>query len=346
MLNFCTLFDSNYLARGLSMHQSLQRKSSPFQLYVLAFDESSRTYLQKANITNLTVITMDEFQDPELLSVKPGRTNAEYCWTCTPSLILYCIEKFGLEDCTYIDADMIFYDDPKILIDEDPSASVIISEHRYTRDFDVSATHGVYCVQFMYFKNNEDGRTALKWWRDRCLEWCYAYLEDGKFGDQKYLDDWTSRFSGVHVMKHEGAGVAPWNLQQFEFKIDDGKIFLQLVGARHWHPLIFFHFHGLKFYSNHMLSLTGTMYDIGDDVKQIIFIPYVKSLLEMERSIRKTGTNFNPNGRNNPSPSKWNIFIQFIKERIILILKGKINPFRMSKLNFRHFNHYYPINQF
>ena len=346
MTNFCTLFDSNYLARGLAMLDSLERKSSPFHLYVLAFDELCRSYLEKVNLQNLTVISKDEFEDPQLLQVKPGRTNAEYCWTCTPSLILYCIEKFSLDDCTYLDADMIFYDDPKILLDEDPTASVIISEHRYTKDFDVSTTHGIYCVQFMYFKNNQEGLAALTWWRDRCLEWCHAYLEDGKFGDQKYLDDWTSRFSGIHVMKHEGGGVAPWNVQQYTLQGEPGKIQLQLKGARHWHPLIFFHFHGLKFYSNQLVSFTGTMYDISDDVKELLFIPYVKSLLEKERSIRKTGANFNPNGGSRPSPSKWNIFLQFIKERMILLIKGKISPFHFGKMNFRHFNHYYPINRF
>ena len=33
------------------------------------------------------------------------------------------------------------------------------------------------------------GLKALKWWRDRCLEWCYARIEDGKFGDQFYIED-------------------------------------------------------------------------------------------------------------------------------------------------------------
>ncbi len=55
----------------------------------------------------------------------------------------------------------------------------------------------------MTFKRN-DGELVRSWWEERCLEWCYARFEDGKFGDQKYLDDWTSRFNKqVHVLKNK-----------------------------------------------------------------------------------------------------------------------------------------------
>ncbi|MFN3270416.1 MAG: hypothetical protein ACK42G_07510, partial [Candidatus Kapaibacteriota bacterium] len=42
--------------------------------------------------------------------------------------------------------------------------------------------------------------------------------------DQLYLDDWTERFKGVHVMKHLGGGLAAWNVQQYEFKNENEKI--------------------------------------------------------------------------------------------------------------------------
>jgi hypothetical protein len=212
MINFCTLFDSNYLSRGLALHASLRKVCASFHLYVLAFNEECYDYLSNAKLQNLTVISLSDFEDDELLKIKSTRSAAEYCWTCTPSIILFCIAKYNLPSCTYIDADMIFYHDPSILLEEMGQQSILLTEHKYTKDYDQSKKSGIYCVQFMCFKQTPDGMKALTWWRERCIEWCYARHEDGKFGDQKYLDDWPERFKGVHVLQNSG-----WWCRTLEF---------------------------------------------------------------------------------------------------------------------------------
>src|ERR1043165_7206868 len=101
MLNFCTLFDKNYMSRGVAMYQSLSRHCKDFHLYIFAFDEQSDATLRKMNMKNASVVSLKDFEDPELLSVKSSRTRTEYCWTCTSSTILFCIQKFNLTNCTY-----------------------------------------------------------------------------------------------------------------------------------------------------------------------------------------------------------------------------------------------------
>lgn len=288
-LNFCTLFDSNYLTRGLALYNSLIRREPDARLFVFAFDESCAKVLKELKLKNVTVITLQEFEDKELLEVKPTRSKAEYCWTCTPSIILYCLKNFPITNCTYVDADMFFFSSPRALVEElGADFSVSISEHRYTPEFDQTKTSGIYCVQFMTFKNNETGLNIVNWWRDRCLEWCYNRAEDGKFGDQKYLDDWTTRFSGVKVLENLGCGVAPWNVQQYQVS---KKSDIPFIGYKaDTFPIVFYHFHGFRFLKDKILL---TDYSLTKNARECIYRPYINELQKINAELSSWEKDFN-----------------------------------------------------
>ena len=205
------------------MYLSLKKYCPDCHLYIFAFDDLALDVLRKLNLESTTIISLKEFEDVELLKIKPTRTTSEYCWTCASSSILYVIEKFNLPMCTYLDADLLFFNNPRMLTDELGDNSISLSLHRFDPAHDKSAISGKYCVQFVTFKNDERGMEALRWWRNACLDWCYARTEDGKFGDQKYLDDWTERFQGVYVINNLGAGIAPWNISRYDFQLAKGK---------------------------------------------------------------------------------------------------------------------------
>ena len=119
----------------------------------------------------------------------------------------------------------------------------MIVPHRYAPRYrGAEATSGAYNVEWLTFRRDEHGLAALTWWRDRCLEWCYFRYEDGKMGDQKYLDDWPERFESVHVLRHPGGGLAPWNAEQYTLEERDGQV---LVDGR---ELVFHHYHSLRLY--------------------------------------------------------------------------------------------------
>ncbi|HZY83006.1 MAG TPA: glycosyl transferase [Cyclobacteriaceae bacterium] len=285
MRYFCTLFDSFYMSRGLVMYKSLETHCSNFHLYIFAFDELALKILRELNLKHATIVSLKEFENERLLAVKDGRSRGEYCWTCTASTIDYCISKYNIPHCTYIDADLCFYGEPGILLDEMAGKSVLITEHNYTPGYDEwKELSGIYCVQFITFFNNEDGLRVLHWWRDKCIEWCFARFEDGKFGDQKYLDDWTTRFPGVHVLRHIGGGVAPWNVQQFKVTNESGKWMISARDGSGKVPLIFFHFHYLKFYDDKTIDLSHE-YDLGDKGVLELYQDYVKAIREVNKEL-------------------------------------------------------------
>jgi hypothetical protein len=274
MYNYCTLFDSNYLHKGLALYHSLLTTRDDFHLYVVAFDDDCYNRLLSLNLDKVTVISLFNFETPELLAVKPTRNRAEYCWTSGPSVIYHCIVNYKLDHCTYLDSDMMFYSSAQPIFNEIGKKSVAITEH-FTEEIDVIG--GRFCVQFVYFKNDSCGMNALNWWKDKCIEWCFARYEDGKYGDQKYLDYFPEKFDNICILKNRGAGVAQWNAFQYDFS-NFGKIGLkkQLI------DIIFYHYHGtsLDLFES-TLTLKTFTFDLTPDLLTNVYIPYLELLKEV-----------------------------------------------------------------
>ncbi len=342
--NFCTLFNSAYLSRGLVLYNSLRKHCDSFHLYVFAFDDTTCDFFRSAGYEHLTVVSLREFEDESLLAVKGSRTPAEYCWTCTASTILYSIEKFNLDSCTYIDADMCFYDDPALIFREWGEASVMITRHNYAAEYDQSEISGKYCVQFVAFKNDETGLKVLRDWRQDTINWCYARVEDGKFGDQKYLDVWQDKYSGVHVVAHEGAGLAPWNIQNYTLSSRKGKLEVRNKVDGKQFPVVFFHFHGLKFYQRGIVLLTGTLYELNREVIHVFYKSYLRELLEEGKSIEKSVPSLNMHGIQGASPKKpLNLLLSiayYIKDVFTSMKNLDGRSVRQRKLH----HHYYHID--
>jgi hypothetical protein len=192
------------------------------------------------------LIRLADVETLELQRLKAERSVAEYCWTLTPFLPGFVFERAtGLDRVTYLDADLYLFDSPRLLLGEfDASGKhVMITDHAFAPEYLDRARFGRFCVQFMTFRRTPEGLRVLHWWRDRCVEWCYARAEDGKFGDQKYLDDWPERFSSeVHVLTQTEKTLAPWNLEYVQ-------------RTRGMTMPVFYHFHALRHYRPNRVRL-------------------------------------------------------------------------------------------
>jgi hypothetical protein len=251
-------------------------------------DDVSHQIIKNLSLENVTVISLNEFENNELLKVKSTRNKAEYCWTCTPFTILYCLKRYKLDHCTYIDADLYFYADPVVLVNEMQSKSVLITSHNYAPEYDQTNTSGKYCVQFITFKNNSSGLLVLNWWKNACLDWCYARFEDGKFGDQKYLDDWPERFDCVHVLQNFGGGIAPWNTTKYEITKD---FCVRDIFNNKRRRVCFYHFHSIKFYDGKMKRGNFLYYKLSRKYLGLLYLPYLCRLLVVNfRLHRKNGS--------------------------------------------------------
>lgn len=253
--HFVTLFDNNFLPMGLCLHRSLLAHGQRFHLWILCMDDLVERHLHHLALPNVSLIPLREVEDDRLLAVKPTRSRGEYCWTLTPFTAQFVFERDAdIERVTYLDADMFFFASPQIFFEEFQRSKkhVLITEHAYDPRYDQTSRSGRFCVQFLTFLRTKEAEKVMRWWQERCLEWCYDRVEAGKFGDQKYLDLWPSLFrSEVHILHQKEKTLAPWNVRYY-------------AGRQGGHIApVFYHFHGLRLISpNKLLLYSG--YRVGE----------------------------------------------------------------------------------
>jgi hypothetical protein len=261
--HYVTLFDSAFLPQGLALHASMRRHAGAFSLWVLCMDEEVKASLDAMAIPSVKAIKLSDVETEELLAIKSGRNRAEYCWTLTPFTPKIVFDRDPqAERVTYVDADMYLLKSPAPIFDEFRASgkAVMITDHAYDAEYDASATSGQYCVQFMTFvRGSSEG--VRQWWQDRCVEWCFDRIEDGKLGDQKYLDDWPTRFpESVHVLSQIDVLLAPWNAKRFPYS-----------------RAIAWHFQGFRLLGNNR-ALLHRGYSVPDIVDQMVYGPYLQEL--------------------------------------------------------------------
>lgn len=276
------------------MHESLSLYSSDFHLYIFAFDNLTEEILIKLELNNVTVVSLFEFETSELKEVKKGRSIAEYCWTCTPSIISYVLNNYDVNDCTYIDSDLFFYSDPAVLIAEldNKKKNVLITEHRFSylpRLYEERRA-GRFCVQFLTFRNEENSLQILDKWRKQCITWCYARHEEGKFGDQKYLDEWPDLYNNIHILEHQGGGIAPWNLQQYHFFKERDSIVGRERRTGAVFNVVFYHFQYIKFLDNGAFDIGW--YYITSIIMKLFYIPYLRNIEVIETKLQELNRNY------------------------------------------------------
>jgi hypothetical protein len=193
-------------------------------LWVLAMDERCHQLLTSLDHPALRVMALAEVETPELQDARTNRTWAEYCWTLKPFLPQIVGEQDGEVDVViYIDSDCWLPGPVGPLLErfQTSGAACMITPHAFSPHRDATAVAGIYCAQFMPFRQNTDGLAILRWWQERCLERCCGTHGEGPLGDQGYLDDWPERFGErVYVLDQPWLTLAPWNIERFWGRVD------------------------------------------------------------------------------------------------------------------------------
>lgn len=310
MHRYCTITDIRYVAKAITMIRSLLENSPQAHITVFCFDTESINLMEKCFTDRVQIIPWKIVETDLYRKLKTQRSVSEYFWTCTPKSLLYCLENLNYSEITYLDADLLFFGDPSTILDWGAyqNANAIITPHRFHPRYE-QWDKGIYCVQFVHLRGAE-GLKIARWWTKACEEWCFNRVEPGRFGDQKYLDSWPTMFTKVISCDHPGVGLAPWNALKHTIRIDSDN-FIEVGANDQWDPLVFYHFHGLKFFTSNKFDRYAG-YEVGQTTEQIIYSRYEQ---ELQKTLTILAQAKAPKDRRwfDEKPSLWESFKNFVR---------------------------------
>lgn len=251
MRNYYTLGDSRYLPHLICLIDSINENfKDDRKIHVLALDNEVFEFFSKKKRPNVVVYSSDEvMSDFDIRAIRylpPGqeaRSNAsasgkdpgfvQFCWALAPCFGEWLMNRLR-DSVTYIDADIMFFNDISPFFEELGKNSIGFVSHRIPYLY----SSGEYNVGVVHFSFDGPGRSAIRRWKSFLSNPNNQYSTCfGVCGDQKYLEviDYVYN-QHVKVVDDNFGHLAPWNVTNHRYK--DGKI----VWKGKQQDLIYFHF--------------------------------------------------------------------------------------------------------
>lgn len=268
------------------MIRSLRRVEPGCEVSVLCLTPSCEQVLRRFGAPGVTLISLADFEreNPDVLAIKGTRGTRDYYFTLGSCLVASILQESDPDDVvTYLDADLLFYSSPAPIFEAMANSSVGLIGHRFHWWARRLEKYGRFNVGWVSFRSDSIGSEASRWWRDRCIEWCYGCLDGDRFADQKYLEHIHARFPRVVEITHPGTNLGPWNICRHSIRRGAGRTFV-VDGA---FPLIFFHYSGLREVEPNLYHCSNVSYlgPFSRTVRSGIYEPYIASLEQIRREL-------------------------------------------------------------
>jgi hypothetical protein len=291
--HYVTVTSSWYVVNALAQYLALARlEAKPVSYHALCMDELAWRILTGLNLPGLSAVSISDFETPELVSRKQGRSLAEYCWTAKARFVLSVLESTAPGDgVTYLDADIYPFADQTTVWRQLAGCDIILTPHRFTADLHrQEIAVGRYNAGMISLRHTGEARRALAWWGERSLEWCYYREENGRLGDQQYLTCFPDLFAGVEDCRDRGVNLGPWSEGLSHLAAQNGTI---LLDART--PLRSYHFHQYSFdRDGGFVPVTAAVYRLAPELIRLAYEPYTRAMLGALDLARNVLPDFSP----------------------------------------------------
>jgi hypothetical protein len=249
-------------------------------VHILALDFVTERYLGDyyKECSKVTIHSLGTLGTEYIWDLRKSRSHREFCWGLSSILTNFILEETK-GTTIYLDADIFFFSDPSPLVTECAIYSIAVTPHRFPDRLKFQEIMGIYNVQWVQFKFDDEGRAASTKWRRQC-EASSSYAPDlGIVGDQKYLDSWHLEYKSFKSINNVGAGLAPWNHEKYKLRLEDGITYVNDL------PLIFYHFHSFSISDLGKITLANAMYAQVVPLPTSLYLTYLEKLRPLYYSL-------------------------------------------------------------
>lgn len=242
-MDFVVMFDMNFVAEGCVCVSSILKYGPHSRVFVLNLDRMMEhvvpRMLPDKRVVNISLTTL-EARYPRIAITRSSRPWAPYTQSLKPFLPEYIFDTFGSKTLTYVDSDMLFWGQCEEVDREMGGNSFMVTSREQEPPLQCGSFNGG-CFSC---RNDQQCRAFLKWWQERCIEWClWRVGPDGKFGEEGYLNIIRTdphKFAGTYVSRHPGINLAPWNIKRHRLDKDSGMFVVDCSV-----PLVCYHYQGM-----------------------------------------------------------------------------------------------------
>ncbi len=225
-----TICSNNYLAQAKTLGDSVL-KYNPEYKFIIALCDKLNENIDYSVFSNFEIIEAHNLEIPEFEQMKEQYNIVEFNTSIKPFVFKYIFKHYNADIAMYIDPDLMAFKDFSCIEDELKTSSILLTPHIYrpielddkTPDESTFTNYGIYNLGFLAVKKSADTDNLLNWWSDRMAKNCYVKPERGIFVDQLPMNYAPLFFNNVKITLNEGINAAPWNLQERNITLKDGK---------------------------------------------------------------------------------------------------------------------------
>lgn len=233
---FCCVADSQYVPFFFSLLQNLKKvHSGPLEIHFLAVDSLAEKLVRAelGDEVKVHFYRLDSIWDQSELDRILARPVSLRALSSKARLFLKAREKSSAEALFLLDLDMYFFRSPAHLNQAFGEAHTLLFP-QWSDRFTWARLHGVFNSGMVGARKGSEA--LLSWWSKACWISCELDVQNGRFGDQAFIDQALCQFSGVGVYHGHDEDVAPWNSETLGVRWESGNLVLQdgrQVGSFH-----------------------------------------------------------------------------------------------------------------